>query len=184
MFWPIVSNDQAVKRLLQSAGTWLLAAPLLLLFTGLASSDHEMYHFPGKELSKEITNRWREKYDAPLRIVGGGHVAPDSIAFHSPDHPSVLQHLSHTWSPWVTEADIQKYGIAVVCLRTDQLCIKNAAILFPNAVTIPLTIHARSTIFFPGSQRDLLYFFVGPNDAGIDLNNVTPLPRRNDNTDS
>ncbi|XXK23043.1 glycosyltransferase family 39 protein [Arenicellales bacterium nBUS_48] len=184
MLWPIVSNDQAVKRLLQSVGTWLLAAPLLLLFTGLASSDHEMYHFPGKELGEEITKRWREKYDAPLRIVGGGHVAPDSIAFHSPDHPSVLQHLSHTWSPWVTEADIKRYGIAVVCLREDRLCIKNAAILFPNAITTPLTIRARSTIFFPGSQRDLLYFFVGPNDAGVDLNNVTPLPRRNDETDS
>ena len=84
----------------------------------------------------------------------------------------------------MTETDIQKYGIAVVCLRADRLCIENAAILFPNAVTTPLTIRAQSTIFFPGSQRNLLYFFVDPNDIGVNLNNVKPLPSRNDKTDS
>ena len=150
-------TQRAAKRLFWAVGGWVVAIPSVLLLSGLASYDREMYHFPGKELGQEITKRWRERFERPLKFVGGGASAPNSIAFHSPDHPSVLQHLSTVWSPWIQPSDIEREGIAIVCVAADSRCTSNTAKLFPGSGMAPLTVKAQPRIFFPGSEREFLY---------------------------
>ena len=157
---------------------WACSLPIFLLFTGLAAANHHMHHFPGKELGQKITEMWHKKYQQPLAIVGGGHDAPDSIAFHSPDHPSVLQHLSHKWSPWITAEDIKKHGIAIVCLDTDKICWNNAEKLFPSNTFKDIKIKAQPGLFFPGSERIFRYFFVSPGKYVPDLHTISPMPMR------
>lgn len=162
LYWPMAANGPAPRQLVRAALGWLLVLPPVLLFTGLVTSGQAMYHFPGKELGRDITTLWRSTYQTPLRIVGGGHDAPDSIAFHSPDHPSVLQHLSHQRSPWITKEDIARDGMAVICLKSDVRCLQNAKTLFPGHKLTPLTVAAKPGLFFRGSKREFLYFFVAP----------------------
>tara|TARA_Y100001934_G_scaffold13320_1_gene16262 strand:- start:8316 stop:9848 length:1533 start_codon:yes stop_codon:yes gene_type:complete len=180
LYWPMAANSPALKHLIRAALGWLLVLPPVLLFTGLVTSGHAMYHFPGKELGRDITALWRSAHQTPLRIVGGGHDAPDSIAFHSPDHPSVLQHLSHRWSPWITQEDIARDGMAVICLKSDTRCLQNAKTLFPEHQLTPLTVTAKPDLFFPGSKREFLYFFVSPGISAVNLETITPLPMRAD----
>jgi hypothetical protein len=146
--------------------------------TGFAGTQHERYRFPGKELAGEITRLWHDAYQIPLGIVGGGWVAPDSIAFHSPDHPSVLQHMSQQWSPWISSQEISEQGIAVVCLEDDTLCITNAGALFPGRTMKTLTVTAEPTLFFPGSKRKIRYLFVGPGEEKLVLDAIRPMPMR------
>ncbi len=178
LLWPAGNSAMASRQMILAAFIWVLVLPPTLLVTGLAATHHQMHRFPGKELGQEITRLWHETYQKPLQIVGGGYDAPDSIAFHSPDHPSVLQHLSHQWSPWISSGHIAKKGIAVVCLDTDALCARNAQTLFPGFTLKPLTIIAQPTLFFPGSERQFHYFFVGPGDHKINLKAIEPLPMR------
>ena len=180
LYWPIAANSAALKHLIRAAFGWLLLLPPVLLFTGLVTSGHAMYYFPGKELGRDITALWRSAHQTPLRIVGGGHDAPDSIAFHSPDHPSVLQHLSHRWSPWITREDIARHGMAVICLKSDIRCLQNANTLFPEYRLAPLKVTAKPGLFFPGSEREFLYFFVPPGASAANLETITPLPMRAD----
>jgi len=180
LYWPLATDSPARKRLISAAFVWLILLPPVLLFSGLVASGHDMYRFPGKELGHKITTMWRDAYQAPLRIVGGGHAAPNSIAFHSADHPSVLQHLSHIWSPWINKEDIVRDGIAVICLASDTRCAENAKVLFPRHSLTSLAVKAESGWFFPGSQRDFLYFFVAPGALEVDLETVEPLPMRAD----
>jgi len=180
LYWPLTADSPGRKQLIRAAFGWLIILPPMLLFSGLVDSDHDMYRFPGKELGRKITTMWRDAYQTPLRIVGGGHNAPDSIAFHSPDHPSVLQHLSHERSPWINEGDIARDGIAVICLESDGRCAKNAKALFPGHALTALTVKAEPGLFFPGSERHFLYFFVAPGSKEVDLKKIEPLPMRAD----
>jgi 4-amino-4-deoxy-L-arabinose transferase-like glycosyltransferase len=180
LYWPLATDSPARKHLIRAAFVWLVLLPPMLLFSGLVTSDHDMYHFPGKELGRKITTMWRNAYQVPLRIVGGGHDAPNSIAFHSTDHPSVLQHLSHEWSPWINKEDITRDGIAVICLTSDTRCAENARTLFPGYSLTPLTVKAEPGLFFPGSERDFLYFFVPPDSLEVNLETIEPLPMRAD----
>ena len=175
LVWPIPRGFRGFDWISRSVGVWLLGVTSLLLITGAASSDRDMYHFPGKELATEITQRWRDQMGIPLRIVGGGHVAPDSIAFHSSDHPSVLQHLSYEWSPWITPSDIRDHGMAIVCLKQDQRCQSIAKQFIPDLTMTPLTVRAKPGLFFPGSERSVYYFFVAPNGRAPDLQSVPAL---------
>lgn len=176
--WPPGGHHLVYRRLITASFIWAFILPLTLLFTGLAGARHEMHHFPGRELAAEITRLWHETYQRPLRIVGGGWVAPDSIAFHSADHPSVLQHLSRQRSPWVSDEEIINYGMAVVCLDDDNLCISNTRKLLPGRALKKLTVTADPGPFFPGSERQFRYLFAGPGYNGIGLDTIAPMPMR------
>jgi 4-amino-4-deoxy-L-arabinose transferase-like glycosyltransferase len=176
--WPAGNHVMASRQMIRAAFIWALVLPTTLLVTGLASTHHQMHRFPGKELGRVITQLWHEAYQTPLRIVGGGHDAPDSIAFHSPDHPSVLQHMSQQWSPWITSQEISEQGIAVICLEDDPLCITNAGALFPDRAMKTLTVTAEPTLFFPGSKRKVRYLFVGPGEEKLKLDTIQPMPMR------
>lgn len=175
LLWRISPESRQFIWIFRSTAIWLVGLTSALLLTGAASYDRDMYHFPGKELAQEITERWRSEFKRPLRIVGGGYVAPDSIAFHSPDHPSVLQHLSYRWSPWLTASDINQHGIAVVCLDDDERCQAIAKQAIPGLVMEPLIVHAEPRLFFPGSTRRVYYFFVAPNSSTAAFDGVPAL---------
>ena len=176
--WPLSQNSIAYRKLITAAFVWVFILPAALLLTGFAGTQHERYRFPGKELAGEITRLWHDAYQIPLGIVGGGWVAPDSIAFHSPDHPSVLQHMSQQWSPWISSQEISELGIAVVCLEDDTLCITNAGALFPGRTMKTLTVTAEPTLFFPGSKRKVRYLFIGPGEEKLVLDAIRPMPMR------
>ena len=111
-------------------------------------------------------------------VASGGWMAPDSIAFHSIDHPSVLQHLSHQWSPWVSETDIRDHGIAIVCLADDKRCLSNANTMFPGFKFRALTIKGIDYGLSHSRTHRFRYFLVPPRTTNIQRDNVLHTPRR------
>ena len=109
---------------------------------------------------------WHTAHGTPLRLVAGGLVAPDSIAFHSPDHPSVLQHLNFKRSPWVERAEIDEHGIAVVCLLTDTACLEKGTKLFPGYHWIDLSVNGVGSRLAPVKATAFRYIFVAPGVYG------------------
>jgi len=136
------------------------AAMLLALAQGTVESR---YSFPGRALAEHITNLWQTTEGRPLRLVGGGWMTADSIAYHSPDHPSALQHLSFRRSPWVTEDDVRDQGIVVVCLEDDQSCIARAKSLFPGHPLEPLFIEGRDYGLSRSRSERFLVMLVPPD---------------------
>ncbi len=176
--WPLSQNSIACRKLITAAFIWVLILPTALLLTGFAGAYDDRYQFPGKELAGEITRLWHDAYQIPLAIVGGGWVAPDSIAFHSPDHPSVLQHMRQQWNPWISDQEISEQGIAVICLEDDALCINNTKTLFPGLTMTTLAVTAKPALFFPGSKQKVRYLFVGPGEEKLKLGVIQPIPVR------
>ncbi|GIT27347.1 MAG: hypothetical protein CM1200mP41_33910 [Gammaproteobacteria bacterium] len=120
------------RRVVAGAFVWVVLLPVAILTAhGLGWVVDEAKAFPGKELagtSQVMAHSARHTVAFGRRRV----VAPDSIAFHSPDHPSVLQHLNFKRSPWVERAEIDEHGIAVVCLLTDTACLEKEPNFSPD----------------------------------------------------
>ena len=155
------------RRVVASAFVWVVLLPVTILTAhGLGWITDDAKAFPGKELAGTITKSWHTNYAVPLRLVGGGLVAPDSISFHSPDHPSVLQHLNFKRSPWVEPAGINEHGIAVVCLLTDAVCLEKGTKLFPGHHWIDLSVSGVGSRLAPVKETAFRYFFVAPGVYG------------------
>ena len=144
------------------AMAYALLLPLLMILAAPFGVYGEKYSFPGKELANAITLRWNDAVKSPLRIVCGGYLAPDSIAFHAPDHPSVLQHLNFVMSPWINRQDIRKHGMAIVCLQKDTLCRRNAQSQFKLDNWQSLQVGGSAKRFSHSREERFLFVFISP----------------------
>ena len=88
--------------------------------------------------------------------------------------------VCHTDPPFGSRSVSSTDGIAVICLASDTRCTENARMLFPGYSLTSLTVKAEPGLFFPGSERDFLYFFVPPGSREVDLETIEPLPMRAD----
>ena len=148
------------QRLLVAVFLFVLLAPLSMLLASRFGIYGEKYSFPGKELAQTITRRWHESMHSPLKIVGGTYLAPNSIAFHSADHPSALQHLNFVMSPWLRPADIRQHGMVIVCLYNDTKCRKNAELQFPGRQWTSLQIEGEQQWFAHARAESFVYSFI------------------------
>jgi hypothetical protein len=161
------------KKIFTGATGYLVLLPVLglvLMATGVVKTTRN--GFPGPELGQIITDRWHAAQGTKLELVGGGLVAPDTITFYSPDHPSAFQHLSRIWSPWIDEDRIRRQGIAVVCLDDDDECLEDARRAFPDQQFTELNIEGRKNLFSVVNTRTVYYMLVPPGEDRIELDKV------------
>jgi hypothetical protein len=176
--FPINLTGIQCRRIVIGSIVYAILVPLVMLTVISQGKVESRYNFPGKELATAVTRLWHDSFESKLELVGGGWMAPDSIAFHSVDHPSVLQHLSHQWSPWVSETDVRDHGIAIVCLADDKLCLTNANTMFPDFKFRMLTIKGNDYGLSHSRTQGFRYFLVPPRTTNIQLDNVLHTPRR------
>jgi 4-amino-4-deoxy-L-arabinose transferase-like glycosyltransferase len=69
--------------------------------------------FPADDVAMALTAAWRAKVGSPLRIVAGDTWISGTIAFHSPDRPSVLIDGDRGTSPWIGAAKLHRHGVLV-----------------------------------------------------------------------
>ena len=105
--FPINLTGIQCRRIVIGSIVYAILLPLVMLAVISQGGIESRHSFPGKELAATVTRLWHDSFESKLKLVGGGWMAPDSIAFHSIDHPSVLQHLSYQWSPWIGKKDIE-----------------------------------------------------------------------------
>jgi len=83
-------------------------------FEPLVRTRPKATQFPGTALAQAVTQKWHDKFSAPLAYVGGGEFASNNIAVYSPDHPHVIVHADVSLSPWIDPADLKRRGAVLV----------------------------------------------------------------------
>jgi 4-amino-4-deoxy-L-arabinose transferase-like glycosyltransferase len=191
-FWLAMAPDLpfsavALRRLrLVVAGilfACLAAAPLIGLVSFKLST--RLATRPKDEIVDAVTDAWHRHYGKPLRIVGGDEDYAISAPFYSNDHPSYLIGLDQRaldefhlpmsqgpadfvprLSPWVTAADIERDGLAIIC--SDEHwdwstgCEAQAAKWLGDRGIELKMIAAEKDSLFPGLPYRFKIFFIPP----------------------
>lgn len=70
--------------------------------------------FPGDALSREITNRWRSRYNTPLKYVIANRRDGCNVAYYAEDNPSAFYFADPRISPWIDVSAVEFYGGVIV----------------------------------------------------------------------
>ncbi|MBN8938596.1 MAG: glycosyltransferase family 39 protein [Rhizobiales bacterium] len=88
--------------------------------------------YPAESLADQLTSRWRDDTDQPLRIVIGDRWHAGNVAFYSLDRPLILLDGDTRQAPWVTEAMLARHGAIIVWQPEDREAIANLQRRFPT----------------------------------------------------
>jgi len=126
-----VTRLQAMRiaAIVTAATLAALAVSPLIAFTLLKRGVENDAAY-AKLLAEATEAQWHEATQAPLRILGGRFVTVATTAFYMRDRPSIFSDFSPYLSPWVTDARIEREGIAVVCgvdLPIDLWCLSKVS---------------------------------------------------------
>ena len=101
--------------------TWAIVfAALAIAFIGnyavLPLYDHRYraVFFPGGELGRELTHRYRAATGRPIVYVIGSMWDGGNVSHYSPDHPRVLIDGKPARAPWIDLTDLRTKGALVV----------------------------------------------------------------------
>ena len=78
-------------------------------------SDRSKTAFDGRALAQAIEAAWRERYDAPLRVVVGDHILTAIVSGYASSRPAMLVRGDYGISLWLDPAQVARDGAAVVC---------------------------------------------------------------------
>jgi 4-amino-4-deoxy-L-arabinose transferase-like glycosyltransferase len=96
------------------------------------SGHAQRVNFPGRQLSKEVTAGWRERFTVPLTYVVGDVWPAGNVAYYAPARPHVFIDADPAISPWINKADFTaKGGVIVWCIKG---CLMRAVESTPNFV--------------------------------------------------
>jgi hypothetical protein len=124
---------------------------LALAFIGnyavLPQFDHRYraVFFPGGELGRELSQRYRAVTGAPIAYVIGSMWDGGNVAHYAPDHPRVLIDGKHERAPWIDLADLRSRGALVVWTDgdTSAVPVQYRAIAVDAAVQPPFQLRDR-----------------------------------------
>ena len=126
--WLVLTARRALdpKRLARIGITWAivfvgLAAAFVINYDVLPRYDHRYraVFFPGKDLAREITDRYRAVTGRKLTYVIGSMWDGGNVAHYSPDHPRVLIDGKPERAPWIELNDLRARGAVVVWTSGD-----------------------------------------------------------------
>lgn len=125
-----------IKRLARIGVTWAivfvcLAVAFVVNYDVLPRYDHRYraVFFPGSDLAREITDRYRVVTGQKLLYVIGSMWDGGNIAHYSRDHPRVLIDGKPERAPWIELNDLRSRGAVVVWTSGD---LKAVPIEFRN----------------------------------------------------
>lgn len=70
--------------------------------------------FPGKELGREVTQLWQNRYKTPLKYVISGRKEGCNVSYFAADKPSAYYYADNRISPWVAPDDVLRFGAIIV----------------------------------------------------------------------
>jgi hypothetical protein len=144
-----VLDDMRLGRVLL---TWAIVfAGLALAFIAnyavLPHYDHRYraVFFPGGDLGREISQRYRAATGRPITYVIGSMWDGGNAAHYAPEHPRVLIDGSAARAPWIDLADLKSKGAVVVWTAGDlhALPVAFRTIAADAAVQPPFLLHFR-----------------------------------------
>ncbi len=126
--WLVLTARRALelKRLARILITWAivfigLATAFVVSYDVLPRYDHRYraVFFPGNDLAREITDRYRAVTGQKLAYVIAGMWDGGNVAHYSPDHPRVLIDGKPERAPWIDLNDMRARGAVVLWTEGD-----------------------------------------------------------------
>jgi 4-amino-4-deoxy-L-arabinose transferase-like glycosyltransferase len=119
------AEARVLKRAALACALFAVVNVLLALAEGVAGpyviGSGFRTHFPGRLLAERVVEVWRERYDAPLQLVGGERWLAGNVDFWAPSRPSTFTNLGlrtpmldEVACPWTSVADFLKRGGVLV----------------------------------------------------------------------
>jgi hypothetical protein len=101
--------------------------------------------FPGGDLGREISQRYRAVTGKPIAYVIGNMWDGGNVAHYAPEHPRVLIDGKPARAPWIDLADLKARGAVVVWTAGDLHVMppELRTIAADAAVQPPLLLHYR-----------------------------------------
>ncbi len=120
-------------RLTRVVATWAvvfagLAFAFIANYAILPNYDHRYraVFFPGEELARELSQRYRAVTGKPIVYVIGSMWDGGNIEHYAPDHPRVLIDGKPERAPWIDLADLKSKGALVVWTSGDLTAVPPA----------------------------------------------------------
>ena len=143
-----LSGSKGDERLYRVSRALVLGMTLAVLvlspviaFAKIWIGHDNNYIEPRKELASEATRIWHETTGSPLQYVAGSQRYENTLAFYSSDRPHVFIHFDFHQAPWVTQKDLDRAGLLIVCAKEDRNCLNSSASLStPQASQTELTL--------------------------------------------
>ena len=126
--WIVLNARRAIEgaRLARVAATWAvvfagLGIAFIANYAVLPNFDHRYraVFFPGADLGREISQRYRAVTGKPIAYVIGSMWDGGNIAHYAPSHPRVLIDGKPARAPWIDLADLRARGAVVVWTAGD-----------------------------------------------------------------
>jgi len=115
----------ALRRILGIAVLFPFAALLASPIVAATAHRQKLGNYAAYyKVAAEATEReWRGTTDAPLRIVGSYDNLMSGVSFYLPSLPKTFEIARPSATPWTSEIDIARDGIAMVCPVGHALCM-------------------------------------------------------------
>ncbi|MGK9235120.1 glycosyltransferase family 39 protein [Inquilinus limosus] len=122
-------DREALRRLavLAGGGALLLLAAAPLAGAWTLRHDVQQAAEPRRLVAEQLTALWHRQIGTPLAIVAGTESYSLSATFYSPDHPTDFTAFARAYAPWIDADRLRRGGLAVICLKTDEWCLGEAA---------------------------------------------------------
>ena len=126
--WLVLAARRALdeRRLGRTLLTWAIVfCGLMLAFIGnygvLPHYDHRYraVFYPGSELARELSQRYRAVAGQPIVYVVGGMWDGGNVAHYAPSHPRVLIDGKPERAPWIDLSDLKARGALVLWTDSD-----------------------------------------------------------------
>jgi hypothetical protein len=152
--WLVLTARRLIDaaRLGRVALTWAIVFACLALafvanYAVLPAYDHRYraVFFPGGELGRELSQRYRAITGQPIAYVIGSMWDGGNVSHYAPNHPRVLIDGSAARAPWIDLADLKARGALVVWTDGDLTAVPPAlrTIAVDAAVQPPLVLRYR-----------------------------------------
>jgi 4-amino-4-deoxy-L-arabinose transferase-like glycosyltransferase len=150
--WIVMIARRALDetRLMRVTITWMavfgcLAFAFIANYAILPNYDHRYraVFFPGDELARELSQRYRAVTGKPIVYVIGSMWDGGNIEHYAPDHPRVLIDGKPERAPWIDLADLRSKGALVVWTAGDLTAVppELRTIAVEAAVQPPFQLH-------------------------------------------
>ena len=141
----------------------------ITMFIMLAGERNYRSRYPVAKVWDGLEKIWAEKYNTPLKYIGGDSEWSFPLSIYSKDHPTNIMDTYGYKNPWIDEEDLKKYG-AIIIDRWDEgvkyATIKAAPYLNLEFDDIPLeeyTFTVQNAIKYPKKEREYtIYYYIIP----------------------
>ena len=135
------------------------------LFCLLAFEKNYRSRYPVDKVFSDLKTIWAQKYDTPLKYLGGYIEWTLPLTIYGDTHPKIILDTFGYKNPWVDENELKKYGLMVIDRKEWEVVRdvkKSAPYLSDDFEIVPKEYHFKVYNAFKQEREYKIYYFIIP----------------------